>query len=172
MEEGSALADGLPFILVMFAAALARSQSTYWLGRLVPALAGRYGHKGARLEKLDAWLKGPKVRRGAEILEKWGIIAIPLSFLTVGIQTLIQAAAGLVSMRWSLFTLASLPGCVAWALIYGAGILAGWQTVVAAAAGSPWAWGVLAIVAALIAYRVRKKRQQKGGRRAEPSGLA
>ena len=55
------------------------------------------------------------------------LIIIPLCFLTVGIQTAVNAGSGVVRLRWRTYTLAMIPGCVAWALMYGLGMLAVWH---------------------------------------------
>ena len=96
------------------------------------------------------------------MLDKWGIIVIPLCFLTVGIQTAVNAGAGLVRMRWSTYTIAMIPGCILWALLYGLGLLAVFAAATRAIAGSPWGWAGLALIAALIATKVvwgRRKRR-------------
>ena len=41
-----------------------------------------------------------------------------VSFLTVGLQTVVNAAAGLIRMPWIRYTVAMLIGCIAWAAIY------------------------------------------------------
>lgn len=152
------LHENLPFFILMLTVAVIRSQVIYWLGRAVPALAQKYGKTSERIAKMDAWLRGDQVRRGTEILERWGIIVIPLSFLTIGIQSLIQAAAGMARMRWWLYTLASIPGVVAWAIIYGLGLSVGWHTTAAALSGNRWAITALVTVAlTIIVVRARKK---------------
>lgn len=97
---------------------------------------------------------GPVPRKGAAMLDKWGIIAIPLYFLTVGIQTVINAGVGLVRMRWSTYTIATIPGCVLWALLYGPGMLAVFAAAIRAVAGPPWGWADLALIIALIAAKI------------------
>ena len=95
------------------------------------------------------------------MLDKWGIIAIPLCFLTVGIQTAVNAGAGLVRMRWSTYTFAMIPGCVLWALLYGLGMLAVFAAAIRAIAGSPWGWAGLALIIGLITAKIvwgRRKR--------------
>lgn len=152
------LQENLPFFILMLTVAVVRSQAIYWLGRAVPVLAQKYGKTSERIAKLDAWLNGDQVRRGTEVLERWGIIVIPLSFLTIGIQSLIQAAAGMARMRWWLYTLAAMPGVVAWAIIYGAGLSVGWHTTAAALSGNRWAITALVAFAVLIiVLRARKK---------------
>lgn len=157
--------ETLPWMIVLFFASVARSQTTYWLGRLVPALTAKYGKDSPRLRKWDARLNSPKMSGGAAILDRWGIIAIPLSFLTIGIQSVVQMAAGLMKMRWDVYTIASIPGCVVWAMIYGAGFSLGWQAVVAAASGNTWAKWILGLFAlslvALVIWRTKRSKTSK-----------
>ena len=51
-------------------------------------------------------------------IERWGFVGIPASFLTVGFQTMVNAMAGFIRMRSDLYTVAMIPGCLAWAAIY------------------------------------------------------
>ena len=62
-----------------------------------------------------------------------------MSFLTVGLQTVVNAAAGLIRMPWVRYTIAMLIGCVAWALIYATVGIAAVEACIALAAHSPWA---------------------------------
>jgi len=119
--------------------------------------SGRKGFPGS----VARWFDGPIPRRGAAMLDKWGIIVIPLCFLTVGIQTAVNAGAGLVRMRWSTYTIAMIPGCILWALLYGLGMLAIFAATIRAIAGSPWGWAGLGAIVCLIAAKVwwgRRKR--------------
>jgi len=126
---------------------------------------GRQGFLGA----MARWFDGPVPRKGAAMLDKWGIIVIPLCFLTVGIQTAVNAGAGLVRMRWSTYTIAMIPGCVLWALLYGLGTLAVFAAAIRAIAGSPWGWAGLALIIALIAAKIAWGRRK---RRAVDAALA
>ena len=62
-----------------------------------------------------------------------------VSFLTIGFQTVVNAAAGLIRMPWVRYTIAMLIGCVAWALIYATVGIAAVEAGIALAAHSPWA---------------------------------
>ncbi len=152
--------SGIPLVIFLFFVVFFRAQATYWLARGVPALvtsaSGRFNH----LQGLANWANGPIPRKGASILERWGIIVIPLAFLTVGLQTAILGGAGLVRMNWAKFTAAMIPGCIAWAFLYGFGMLAVWTAAVKAAAGNPWAWVALAIIAAALAALVVFRRRR------------
>ena len=152
--------EGIFLFVFLFGVVFFRAQSTYWLARGAPPA------RCARRDAPDSWGHGPLVdgpvpRKGAAMLDKWGIIAIPLCFLTVGIQTAVNAGAGLVRMRWSTYTIAMIPGCVLWALLYGLGMLAVFAAAVRAIAGSPWGWAGLALIIGLITAKVvwgRRKR--------------
>lgn len=131
-----------------------RAQTTYWLGRAAAAgLLSGVNAKGIR-GAVGRWFNGPIPQKGVKILNKWGIIIIPLCFLTVGIQTAVNAGAGILRMPWSKYTIAMLPGCVAWAFIYAFGALALWLATVSAIAGSPYAWVVLFVLLGAIAAGV------------------
>lgn len=154
--------EGIWFFVFLFMVVLLRAQTTYWLARAAASGAvlatGRQGFLGA----VARWFDGPVPRKGAAMLDKWGVIVIPLCFLTVGIQTAVNAGAGLVRMRWSTYTIAMIPGCILWALLYGLGTLAVFAAAIRAVAGSPWGWAGLALIVALIAAKIvwgRRKRR-------------
>jgi membrane protein DedA with SNARE-associated domain len=108
-----------PFVLAavfLVGVAAVRSQCTYWLGRAVRAGVIR-----------SAWatkMSSEAATRAVRWLERWGWPIIPVSFLTVGFQTAVNLSAGLVGWRWSRYTLAAIPGWLAWGCIYAAGGLA------------------------------------------------
>lgn len=80
--------------------------------------------------RLARRLEGPGWAKAQAFLERWGFVGVPVSFLTIGFQTLVNAAAGFTRMRWDLYTLAMIPGCLAWAAIYatlGVGLWEAWQ---------------------------------------------
>lgn len=150
--------------LVLFLVAFGRGQLTYWLARLVVegTLAGTRPTQGWR-HRVHQWLQGEGLARGRRSIQRWGLVVVPLSYLTVGFQTLALAAAGVMRLRWVWFSAAQLPGAAAWALIYSTIGFAVWQAGVAAAAGSPLALaGLLAIVvvyaATLVSRRIRANR--------------
>lgn len=150
--------DGPLLIGFLFVVVFSRAQGTYWLGRAVPAGLIKAKEMRGPIGAVSRWLHGPTPRKGTRILERWGILVIPLCFLTVGLQTAVLAGAGLVQMRWGKFTLAMLPGAIAWAFLYGLGMLALWVAAVGAIAGSPWSLLAAAALAALIAIIYALKR--------------
>lgn len=152
--------SGAPLIVFLFCMVFPRAQATYWLGRLAAsgALTGR-GREDWR-GRVAAWFEGPVPSKGAALLERWGLVIIPLCFLTVGIQTAVNAGAGLVRLRWHTYTLAMLPGCVAWAVLYGMGMLAVWTAAIEAVAGNPWALGTIGVVLAAAVFTLWHRRHR------------
>ncbi|MGB5953703.1 MAG: hypothetical protein WBG57_14455 [Ornithinimicrobium sp.] len=152
----------------LFLIALARGQLTYWIARRVVegTLARTHPTHGWR-HSVHTWLQGEGLARGRRSIQRWGLIVVPLSYLTVGFQTLALAAAGVMRLRWLWFSVAQLPGAAAWALIYSTIGFAVWQAGVAAAAGSPLALGGLVAIAmvyaaTLVSRRLRGNRVRSG----------
>ncbi len=154
--------SGPPLFIFLFFVVFWRAQLTYWLGRGAAKGALASAEKNGLRGKIAAWFNGPVPKYGARLLEQWGIVIIPLCFLTVGVQTAVNAGAGIVQMTWKKYTLAMIPGCIAWSIMYGLGMLAVWMTVVRAAAGSVWAWLGLMAVATVVATVVLFKRRRRG----------
>lgn len=107
------------YYLFFVAGAAMRSQSFYWIGRYGNRIALR-AQKPDEGWKLQVWNKihDPQTREMTDLINKRGIIVVPLSFLTIGIQSVINFAAGLIAMPWPRYTLAALPGWFVWAAIY------------------------------------------------------
>lgn len=150
-----------------------RAQGTYWLFRWARRGADAVAHSGDEARddddpvtspglasRIAARMTGPKLDRVESFLERWGFIGIPLSFLTVGFQTLVNGGAGYMRMRWDLYTIAMLPGCVLWA---------SWYTLLFFSLAEAWArspWLALGIVGVIVliygAYVVTRRRQTAG----------
>ncbi len=164
LREGDAViptwaASGPPLIAFLFVVVVFRAQGTYWLGRAAArgalAASGRTGVPGA----IARWFEGPVPRRGAALLDRWGLLIIPLCFLTVGVQTAVNAGAGIVRMKWRTYTIAMIPGCIAWAFLYGLGMLAVWTAAVSAVAGStPGRIVIALLLGALVLLLIRRSR--------------
>ena len=156
-------------VAALFVIVLARAQATYWLGRAVTASTrrlrtgrepahGRWARFAARVER---WSHGPGGRRATALLHRWGPVAVTLSFFTVGIQTAVNAMAGLTRMGFVRYLVAMLPGCLAWALIYATVGFAAFYGTVALAARSPWALaGGIALVGVGIGVLVARHRSR------------
>ena len=167
--------DGLPVavgLLCLFGIVLARSHLTYWAGRGVARGArfeGERRHGPAwwqrTVDRTARLTATPSARRGVALVHRWGPLAVTLAYVTVGIQTAVFVGAGLVRMPYLRFTLASIPGAVAWAIIWGTvGIGAVWGAL-ALAAGSPWGVVVVVVVALVVGVVVWAARRR---RRSEP----
>ncbi len=105
--------------IFLFFVVLFRAQGTYWLGRWArkgtdTTTTSTHPRAAAAARKLS----GPGADRARRYIERWGFVGIPASFLTVGFQTMVNATAGFIRMRWDLYTAAMVPGCLAWAAIY------------------------------------------------------
>jgi len=150
--------DGKPFVItftVLFVIVLLRAQATYWLGRGVTA--------GVLHTKLASKITGPRTTRAIASLNRWGPPLVTVSFLTIGLQTVINGAAGLIRMPWIRYTIAMLIGCVAWALIYATVGIAAVEAGLALAARSPWALILVlaAVIGVVIAFIVIRRRRAR-----------
>ncbi|MCS6568756.1 VTT domain-containing protein [Curtobacterium flaccumfaciens pv. flaccumfaciens] len=152
--------EGLPFrwlVLALFVIVFCRAQATYWVARLAVT--------GASRSRWGGWLRSPAVRRGSALLDRWGLPVVTVSFVVVGLQTVMNAAAGLARVAWWRYTIAMVPGCVAWAFLYATVGLAVFWAVVAALAGSPWGIAALVglVVVAGVALTVLRRRRDRSG---------
>ncbi|MFI2752453.1 DedA family protein [Cellulomonas sp. P22] len=163
---------GRPFWLVVVALVvivLARSHATYWVGRAASVGAGRLAATGrgprwwtATRTRAASWGSTVPAQRATQAVHRWGPVAVTLAYLTVGAQTAVLVAAGVTRMPYLRFTLASIPGAIAWAFIWGTvGLGAVWAAA-ALAAESPWglAAGVL-VLAAAATWWVRHRRSAR-----------
>lgn len=177
---------GWPFWAVvagLFVVVMARSHLFYWLGRGVLGGARRIVHTAdaeaapsatpvavdaghapaprAASRRVERLLATPPARRGLALVHRWGPLAVTAAYLTVGVQTAVFVASGLVRMPYARFVAASVPGSVAWAFVWGTvGLGAVWAAVRLAAA-SPWALaGVLVLAAAVVVVVVARRRRR------------
>jgi membrane protein DedA with SNARE-associated domain len=156
---------GVPFWVVYAAAfgiVLVRAQATYWAGRGVA--------RGTSSGRVADALKSPGALAVIERVNRWGPPAVTLSFFTVGVQTLVNLAAGYLRMPFGRYLAALLAGCAVWAGI--------WTTVGTAAVNAAIAVGLrhpvtLTVVGlgavALVSWIVyRLTRRTPGYRQAPP----
>jgi len=150
-------------VIALTAVAAVRSQCTYWLGRAVRA--------GVLRGKWATRFENDRVNGAITKLERWGWPLIPLSFFTVGFQTAVHLAAGLVGWSWLKYTLASIPGWISWGVVYSAGGLAVFAGAFALAAKSPWLAALVLVlvvgVIALVMVQRRRKREASEGQPVE-----
>jgi len=137
--------------------AVARSQAIYWVGRGVAA--------GALRTRWKERAESPRVRRATRTLERWGMPIVPAAFLTIGFQSAVFLAVGVLRVGWLRFTLWSLPGCIVWAALWGGGGLAALAGARELADRSPWLLAmVLAAVGGavvVLAGHLRRRREAR-----------
>ncbi|HEY5822019.1 MAG TPA: VTT domain-containing protein [Propionibacteriaceae bacterium] len=97
-------------VAALFVIVLLRAGSTYGLGRAAQA--------GARRTRLSRWLAAPGFGKAQRLLDRWGAPVVTASFLTVGLQTLVNLAAGLGRMPLRRYVPALVVGSVLWAFLY------------------------------------------------------
>ena len=162
--------DDSPFPIafaVLFGIVFLRAQGTYWIGRAVTA--------GLLHTRVATWMTSPRMTRAVDAPHRWGLPLVTVSFLTVGFQTVVNAAAGLIRMPWLRYTIAMLIGCAAWAAIYATVGIAAFEASLALAARSPWALvGVIAVLlgvlVAVVVMRARSHRREQGGKQGRDDG--
>lgn len=116
-EQPFGIAFATLFVIVML-----RANATYWLGR--GALRG-----GKISRKAAHHLEGPHMQRAQRLSARYGVIAVPLSFLTIGVQTAINVSAGFTHMPLRRYLPAVTVGCVMWALLYSTVGMVGWAAI-------------------------------------------
>lgn len=159
----------------LFVVVMARSHLFYWLGRGVLSGATRLvGRTAADAEdapgdrdvaaatRAERLLRSPVARRGLDLVHRFGPFAVTFAYLTVGVQTAVFVASGVVRMPYPRFVLASVPGSIAWAVIWGTvGLGAVWAAV-RLASTSPWALAaVLVLLAGLVTWLVLRARARR-----------
>ncbi|MDN5727735.1 MAG: VTT domain-containing protein, partial [Propionibacteriales bacterium] len=93
------------FVIVML-----RANGTYWLGRAARA--------GADRTRARALLSGKGYQRAERLVNRFGAPAVTICFVTIGVQTMINAAAGATRMSLRRYLPAVILGSVIWAMIY------------------------------------------------------
>ncbi len=159
--------SGLPFWLVfgfLLVGAMLRGQGTYWIGRIATVQALKHIHPtGGWQLRAHRALSGEGAQRGVDAIRRWGLVIVPVAYLTVGFQSMVMLGAGILRIHWLRFTLAQVPGAIAWAAIYSTIGFAVWNAALAAAAGSPAGiavlLGLVLTVVALLVLRRRRARE-------------
>lgn len=131
-------------ILLFFGIAVLRSSLVYALGRL--ASAG-----GRRLDRVRRSFDSPAFRRAERFVNRWGVLAVPFCFLTIGFQTAVITTTGLTRMPLTRWVPAILLGAAMWGVVYGTVGMA----VVWAWLRTPWLLAAVAAVVALVFTAVR-----------------
>lgn len=106
----------LPFFWVwlgFLVIVLARAGGTYLVGRAMRVSADH-------TERTAKILHSKTYLRAERSLVQWGAPLVAVSFLTIGFQTAVNFAAGIMRMPWYRYLPALAIGGAAWAAIYGA----------------------------------------------------
>ncbi len=154
---------GWPFpatVAVLFVIVALRAGSTYGVGRAAQA--------GLRRTRFGHALNSPGFARAQATLARWGAPVVAASFLTVGLQTLINLAAGVGRMPLRHYLPALFVGSVLWALLYasvGFVTFAAWRRLYELSpAGAVGAAAVLVGgLAAFVIWRLRQSRADNLG---------
>jgi len=169
--------------LFLCAVVFLRAQATYWVGwwlrrgaasgadhdsmvEVSDEQSADSAHRPTRRAQFARRFSGAAWDRAQRFVERWGYIGIPLSFLTIGFQTMVNAAAGFTRMRWDLYTVAMIPGCLAWAAIYatlGVGLLEAWNT-------SPWLFAAMGAALIGLAWGLTAWRRKVAPRSNDTTG--
>lgn len=166
----------MPFwvaFVVLFLGAMARGQMVYWVGRVATEQTLRRTHpQQGWKRRMHDWLEAGGAEPGVRALRRWGLGMVPLCYLTVGFQSMVQAAAGILRIELWKYVLAQIPGALAWATIYATIGFAAWEAVMAAAAGSPLGLAaILAVTVVIVLTVVFMRRRRRAGEQSTPGGL-
>ena len=148
---------GLPFgvaLAALFAIVMIRVNVTYWIGRGAAAGVERTRFSGA--------LQRPKAVKAQALIQRWGPYAVVLSFLTIGLQTAVNLAAGAARMPLQRYLPAATAGSAVWALLYATVGLAAIEAWLAVAAASPaGAIAVTVVLAGLVVWILIARRRRR-----------
>ena len=106
--------DALPIevaLAFMWVVGIVRTSIVYALGALA-------AEGGARLDRIRKAMDSPLYRKARRLINRWGVIAVSLCFLTVGLQTAVIITTGFTKMPLRRWVPAMLVGTFMWACIY------------------------------------------------------
>lgn len=106
--------DALPIevaLAFMWVVGIVRTSIVYALGALA-------AEGGARLDRIRKAMDSPLYRKARAFINRWGVIAVPLCFLTVGLQTAVIITTGFTKMPLRRWVPAMLLGTFIWACVY------------------------------------------------------
>ncbi|RMI13628.1 DedA family protein [Cellulomonas triticagri] len=103
----------------------------------------------------------PGAQRGLALVHRFGPFAVTLAYLTVGVQTAVFVGSGLLRMPYPRFLVASVPGSVAWAFIWGTIGLGAFWAAARLAAASPWALAAAVLLLAAAAVAITHHRRTR-----------
>jgi membrane protein DedA with SNARE-associated domain len=145
-------------VATLFTVALLRAGATYALGRAAQT--------GARRTRVARLMARPGFARVQDLVARWGAPVVTVSFLTVGIQTLVNLVAGMTQMPLRRYLPALALGSVLWGFLYatvGFATFSAWRELYAR---YPTTTVVITVVlaAGLVAYVLRQVQQRRSER--------
>lgn len=150
-----------PWVFLFFwCLAMMRSHTMYWIGRGITA--------GTARTRWVSLIESPMYARAQAWSARWGVLAVPMSFLTVGLQSFIQISAGVARMPLHRYAAATVVGAIAWAIVYttiGMAILTAWITGPIGRIASLLTVAVLVLIVVIRGSRV--VRDNQGSRRSK-----
>lgn len=152
-------------VAALFVVVLLRAGGTYAIGRAAQA--------GARRTRLSRAMSLPRFARMQQLVARWGAPVVIGSFLTVGIQTLVNLAAGALRMPLRRYLPALIVGSVIWAFLYatvGFVTFAAWRRVYEIS--PPVAIvSLVTLLAALAGYIIWQVRHRHDDQEREPANF-
>lgn len=142
-------------ILFFWAVAIVRTTVVFSLGRAATTTGSR------RSDRVRGFMGTAVYRRAQRLVNRWGVLAVPACFLTVGLQTaviLTTAVTGMPLRRW---IPAMLVGTLIWGVVYGTVGMA----VVWAWLEQPWVVAPLVVVLLVVLGRAARTRCRARGER-------
>jgi membrane protein DedA with SNARE-associated domain len=136
-------------IVILFLGAFVRGNATYWVGR------GVFG--GVARTRFARHVQGPTMQRAERFMARWGVLAVPLSFLTIGIQTAVNLTAGVTRVPLVRYLPAVTVGALMWGVLYATVGLAAFYAAAALAVRSPWAAGAVVLTSLVLLWVVRRR---------------
>ena len=109
-------------VAALFVVVMLRAGGTYAIGRAA--------REGARRSRLSRVMSKPRFVRMQQVVARWGAPVVTASFLTVGIQTLVNLAAGAMRMPLRRYIPALTIGAIIWGFLYatiGFATFAAWR---------------------------------------------
>ena len=150
-----------PWVFLFFwCLAMMRSHTMYWIGRGITA--------GTARTRWVSLIESPMYARAQAWSARWGVLAVPMSFLTVGLQSFTQISTGVARMPLHRYAAATVVGAIAWAIVYttiGMAILTAWITGPIGRIASLLTVAVLVLIVVIRGSRV--VRDNQGSRRSK-----
>jgi membrane protein DedA with SNARE-associated domain len=145
-------------VATLFVVALLRAGATY--------ARGRAAQTGARRTRIARLMARPGFARVQDLVARWGAPLVTGSFLTVGIQTLVNLVAGMTQMPLRRYLPALALGSLLWGFLYatvGFATFSAWRELYGRFPTTTVVVTAL-LVFGLIAYVLRQARQRRSER--------